>query len=820
MLHNYFVVAIRNLLQNKFHSAINILSLSIGMGICLTICQYIFLEMDYDSFHQNSDNTYRIVVDEIKPDGELYPYPYETGYAVGVAAKEQIPEITQYVRVHKYSGGAVVSNSDKSKIFTEDALNMLFVDETFLHLFDFPLVNGRKESAFNNKFSIVVTTKIALKYFNTTDAIGKVLLVDGGVSPGSYTITGILEDLPVNTHLQFDYLIPVENYMELGWGGAATKNDDGWMSPDFATYVTLDRSVDVNSVTKKLDELIKSRMKQKEADKNTSFNARLQPIRAIHLRSDNGVDQSLVKNNGNIREVRFFAVLAAFILIVAFVNYINLATARSMHRAKEVGIRKSIGAFRIQLIAQFLMESFVINFLSAAISIGIASLVLPILANIIDKQVELTLLKTTFFWLWFFVVVLIGSILSGVFPAFVLSSFKPISMLGTNKVSKVAGVDLRKALITFQFLISLFLIAGTYLVHKQIRFMKEQEMGMEMEKMLVVRGPEANLDRLNLESTLQSFTKKVSDHHAIASVAASSSVPGKGYNTGIAVRKLGEPESANKFGRVVFAGLDLPIAYGMDFLAGQSPTQEMLNGSEVVVVINAEAVHAFGLGSPEKALNEQLFYKNDTFKIVGVVQNFHWHSLADAHTPYLFEFYNDCRSFFSFRLNMSDIRQSLAHIESTYETFFPGNAFNYFFLEDEFNKQYHSDILFGNLFLSFTILAMFVACIGLFALVSYSAIKKIKEIGIRKVLGATISNLMAMLSKEYFILLAIANIIAIPAIWYWGNNWLSNYAFRTALTFEIFLIPGVVVTLISLVTVSFRTYLAASADPVKSLKVE
>ncbi len=820
MLYNYVIVAVRNLLRSKVHSAINIMSLSIGMGICLTICQYIYFEMSYDKFHSNFQKIYRIVANEIKPDGDLYPYPYETGYAVGVAAKDEIPGIAQFVRIHKYSGGAVVSNADKESIFTEDAFNMLFVDKTFFQVFDFQLKMGNSEAAFDDKYNIVITEKAARKYFSSVDPIGKILTVSGGISPGNYTVTGVLRDLPLNSHLQFDFLLPIENYMEYGWGGAAIKNDDGWSSPDFATYIVADESADLFAMQEQLSNLIIAHTAQKNAHKNIVQKAGLQPIVDIHLNSDPGVDQGLVRNNGNFVSIKFFSIIAFFILVVAWVNYINLSTARSMHRAKEVGIRKAIGAFRKQLVGQFMMESFVINFISGLFAIGIAALLLPVLADLIDQNLQLTLLKIPMFWLWFFIVILCGSLLSGMFPAFILSSFKPVSMLGANKVNKPGGFSLRKGLITFQFLISLFLIAGTYLVYKQISFMKNQEMGMEIEKILVLKGPEANLDKPNLESNLQSFTEKVGNHHSIVSVAASSSVPGKGYNTGIAVRKLGAPVSADKFGRVIFAGFDLPVAYDLEFIAGKSPTYDMLSGDEVVVVINEEALRTFGLGTPENALHEKLFYKNDTFAIAGVVKNFHWHSLADAHTPYLFEFYNDCRSYFSFRLNLSDLQGSLAHIESTYNSFFPGNAFDYFFLEDEFNQQYKSDVQFGNLFFAFTILAIFIACIGLFALVSYSASLKVKEIGIRKVMGASTSNLMMLLSREYFVLLGIANLIAIPAILYWGATWLDNYAFRVSLSAEVFIIPGLLIAFISLATVSFRTYSAAKTDPVKSLRMD
>jgi putative ABC transport system permease protein len=818
MYTHYLTIAARNLNRAKVYSIINITSLAVGMGVCLTICQYVYFELSYDKFHGNYQNIYRVSIDEVKASGEPYPYLYETGYALGVAAKEETADVKQFARLHKYSGGAVITTPDKSKLFTEDATDILFTDNAFFQLFSFPFKQGNKESAFHDKYSIVLTEATAAKYFGGADPIGKTLTVSGGISPGEYLVTGVLE-LPANSHLQFGFLMPFENYIQLGWGGAATKDDNGWESPDCTTYMALDQSSGPDVVATKLEQLIDRHNGQRNRHEGITAKVKLQPVADIHLRSDQGVDQGLARNNGNIDDIRFFSIIAFFILLIPWINYINLSTARSMHRAKEVGIRKSIGAFRRQLITQFITESIVVNLIAALVSIGIAILILPVLNGIVGRQLDLDLLTTPLFWMALLGVTICGALLSGLYPAFILSSFKPVSMLKANKNAKAGSFSLRRGLITFQFLTSLLLISGTYLVYNQITFMKSQELGMDLEKVLVVKGPEVNLDRAVLESTLQSFREKVAQHHSIASVAASSSVPGKGYNTGLVIRKLGQSGSADQFGRVVFAGPGLPETYDLQFVAGKSPTTEIVS-REVVVVINEEAVRTFGLGSPETAMQEKLYYKEDTFRVVGVVKDFHWHSLREAHTPYLFEFYPDCRSYLSFKINLSNLPESMKHIESTYNSFFPGNAFDYFFLVDEFNKQYQSDVRFGKLFFAFTILAIFIACIGLFALVSYSATLRVKEIGIRKTLGATVSNIMLLLSKEYLILLLVANVLAVPIIIYWGGLWLSNYAFRIGIGIGLFVLPGLALILVSFLTTGYRTYVVARTNPVESLRSE
>ena len=351
--------------------------------------------------------------------------------------------------------------------------------------------------------------------------------------------------------------------------------------------------------------------------------------------------------------------------------------------------------------------------------------------------------------------------------------------------------------------------------------MKNQELGIDMEKILVLDGPEVNLDT----TTVEAFRTEVARHHSIVAVAGSGTVPSKGYSVGDNFRKLGDPESANQFGRLIWAGLNFPETYDFEFIAGSSFTPGISNDDEPAVIINEEAVRIYGLDSPEKAIQETLLRIKSTgtirkYRIIGVVKDFHWHSLKDAHTPYLLSFSPEQGDYFSFKMNLSNIPESLAHIEKTYEAFFPGNPFDYFFLDDAFNRQYQADVQFRNLFFAFTALAIFIACIGLLALVSYSATLRIKEIGIRKVLGASVSNLMLLLSREYLVLLLIATILAIPAIIYWGSSWLENYAFRIDIGLDLFIIPALALLLVSFLTVSHRTYSTANANPVDSLRAE
>ncbi|MDN5211339.1 ABC transporter permease [Fulvivirgaceae bacterium BMA12] len=820
MSKHYLIISIRNLSRNKAYSIINILGLAVGMGVCLTIFQYVYFELSHDRFHNNFENTFRITLDENK--NGMDNLRATTTFALGPSAKETIPEIKEYVRIHRQDDATVI-NPDKNEPFKELARDMLFVDKTFLQVFNFPLKLGSKESVFDNKFNIVITEKTARKYFGTDNPIGKTLKVGGEFSPGDFIVSGVLEELPINSHLQFEFLLPLEHLLEFANFGMF-KNSDGWSRNYFMTYVIIDESANLDLVREKLDQLIVKYKGKRNSNKNVVEKVGLQPLSDIYLNSDVYSRSGYVINKGDVQNIQFFSIIAVFILFIAWVNYINLSTARSMYRAKEVGVRKSIGAFRRQLISQFMIESVLLNLIAALLSIGIAFSTLPVLSQIIGKELEMNVLEIPLFWAGFSVVIIFGALLSGSYPAFVLSAFKPVSMLGANKTVRAGKISLRKGLITFQFLISLLLISGTYLVYKQITYMKNQELGLDMEKILVLDGFDKLMDSTGI-ATIQAFKTEVTRHSSISSVATSAKIPGKGYHQEVSIRKVGAPESENKNSSVFwqYIGIDFPETYDFEFVAGSSFTQDQSNRNDGLgLIINEEAVRVYGLVSPEKAIQEKLIIsgKPRAIRIVGVVKDFHWHSLREAYTPYLFGFNPRRVNHISLKINLSNIQESIAYIKSTYKAFFPDNAFEYFFLEDEFNKQYQADVQFGNLFLAFTALAIFIACIGLFALVSYSATLRIKEIGIRKVLGASIGNLMILLSKEYFTLLLIAAILAAPAIIYWGGSWLENYAFRINMGIDLLMIPTLTLLFISLLTVSHRTYSTAKTNPVDSLRKE
>ncbi len=833
MHQSNFKIGYRNLARNKWYSLLNIGGLAMGMGVCLVICQYVHFELNHDKFHNDFQNTYRIIVDKTQNGVNKGAGP-NTTYALGEKALDEIPGVEHYVRFYASEYDGIVGNPLNNRIFTEEGADLAFADSAFLTTFNFPLKQGDKASALNGINNIVITERMARKYFGTDDPMGKTLKINGGSSSGICTVTGVLERLPLNSHLQFEFLRPLENLWELGNGGSVNRYG-GWAREWFGTYLFINEDVAPEAVCQRLDQLILTNKAKWNDPENVVDKTRLQAIADIHLRSDSFTIPDYVNNKGDIQNVRIFLVIAIFILIIAWVNYINLSTARSFQRSKEVGVRKSIGALRGQLIHQFLTESILVNLMAAFLAMGMALITIPFLGNYMAIELGFDLFSMPHFWSAFFTLVLLGSLFSGLYPAFVLSSFRPMGMLGGNGKKWAGNINFRKGLIAFQFLTSLLLIAGTYLIYDQIVFMKSQELGMEMEKILVLKGPKiitkgpkvtdgTDMNQIRAyqaysRSTFKAFKGQVTVHPSISRVTGSYSLPGKiNYMTEPNIRKFGEPGNKGNHGRIVLAGLDFLSTYGLELIAGSPFTEDM--AEEKFVIINEEAVHHFGFGSPQNAIQEKLMSDGPIVTVVGVVKNFHWDSLREPHVPYLFSYGESGAPYISFKIDLSDIPETLAHIKTTYDSFYPGNPFEHFFLEDDFNQQYRADIQFGNLFLAFTILAILIACIGLFALVSFSASLKIKEIGIRKVLGAGTREIMLLLSREYLVLLSIAAVFAIPLILFFGAYWLESYAFRTNIGWDLFAIPVLVLFVISLLTTSHRTYSTAKANPVKSLRSE
>lgn len=814
MLHHYIKVAFRNLSRNKVFSIINILGLSVGMSVCLLIYQYIHFELSFDRFHENAENIYRLTRED-RRGGEIIDRGVSVTKLLGPVSLESMPEIKKMVRVHDSFEDLVFTTVDKSKVFQE--ARYWYVDSNFLDVFDYPVKYGDMETALSEPHHMIITAEVAERYFGDQNPVGNEIVVHGGRLSGTFSISAVLEQLPANSHFQFDFLMSMD-FLTTHW--RMYRDGDGWDWYNFATYVVLEESSNLPDVETKFDDLIVKHIGDALAPNDESVNIHLQSLTDIHLKSD--FPDELTNNTGNERQIYFYLVIAVFILIIAWVNYINLFTAQSLRRTKEIGVRKSIGAFKRQLVWQFMIESLMHNVIGAAFAIFFAYLCLPMLNDLIGYHLELSLLTSTWFWFGYVLIILLGAMLAGYYPAFVVSGRKSINMLGSKKSTASGSTNFRRGLIAFQFLISVLLISGTYLVHRQTNFMMAQELGVNMEQILVVNGPRVILDKKQEDqlSFFKTFHNNMIAHHSIVDVSGSSHTPSQKFSWVGELRKLGTPRESYTKGYVVFTDAHFAATYDLEFVSGTGYSPDMTS-YEDGLIINESAVEAFGLGSPNQALQEKLIVSiGDTLPVLAVVKDFHWQSLRDNHYPMVFALHQFDNAVFSVKLNTSDFSESIAHIQSVYYQSFPNDPFIYYFLDEAFNRQYQADLQFGSLFAAFSGLAIFIACLGLFALVSFSATLRVKEIGIRKVLGAGMAHLMGLLSKEYLLLLLLANALALPAVWYWGSDWLDNYAFKIDMGIDMFLFPFLILLVISILTVSYQTFAAANANPVDSLRSE
>ncbi|WP_333821445.1 ABC transporter permease [Ohtaekwangia sp.] len=810
MFKNYLTLAFRNLLKRKLYSFINIAGLAIGVAVCLVILKYVDFELSYDNYHQNAPNIYRTVTSSYT-NGEFRSAGPLSGYAQGPLLVQDIPEVKTYVRTHPMYGGAVISNNASAGEplrFHEE--NIQFVDSTFFDVFTYQSIAGNPATALDKPNSMVITKTTAKKYFNNEDPVGKTMTISGGWADGDYQVTAVIEDVPENSHFPFDFLLSFQNIMQNG----QYKNDNGWGWYNFVTYIELQPGADHKEVEKKLPAFIQKYQGKDLAESNSKQVLTFQPIRDIHLTPGFNNESSATMS---VNTIYFFVIISIFILAIAWVNYINLSTARAIERAREVGIKKAIGAFRTQLMSQFIFESVLVNFIGIVIAVLIAFLLLPVLGDIVGKKLVFDFTDIRL-WGILFGLFAVGSLVSGAYPAFVLSSFNTTAVLkgGADKVT--GGFSLRKALVVFQFVASLILIAGTFAIYRQLMFMRSQDKGFDMEQMLIFNGPSVIENRETAEEKLITLKNEIKKIASVENVATSASIPGGGFNWGTGMRRDGTQQEESKSGNVAWVDPDFLATYKMELISGRPWDPDRKSDREAMLV-NEAALTTFGLGDAQHALEERIILGDDTVNIIGVLKNYHWNSLKSEHIPILLASDKVSRRNYSVRLS-GNIPESIRQIEAKFKEVFPGNPFDYYFLDDFFDKQYKDDQQFGKIFSLFAGLAIVIACLGLWGLASFTTTQKLREISIRKVLGASTSSIMSLLSSQFMILVLIASVIALPITWYGIDRWLGGFAFHINLTWDLFVIPSVILALIALGTVSVHILKGASTNPAKVLRSE
>jgi putative ABC transport system permease protein len=794
LFKNDLKIAARNTKKHKGFSFINITGLAVGMTVCLLLLQYVTYERSYDDFHENGDNIVRL---------RLTNFAGSHG-AAGRAVKESFPEVLDYVKLNRSNAGGLYSFGEK--IFQDE--KAFFASSSFFRVFSFKLLKGDPDTALSEINTAVLTESAAKRYFGTTDPIGKSFRFQGKIP---FEVTGVVEDVPDNSHFHFDLLLSHKTLIKI----KGEWIESTWISCPFYTYLCLRPDTDVEIFTMKLSEFFEKKEAEIPKNERDELEYHLQPLKSIHLFSRLDFE---IENNGNGRLVYFLTAVALLILAIAWINYINLSVVKSMERAREIGIRKVVGAFRVQLIQQFLSESLLFNFISAALAIVIALLTIPHFNRLAGIPPSFMLWSDLEFWLVLVSMFFAGSFLSGLYPAFILSSYKPSAVLKGRSFRSGKGRLLRKCLVVFQFGISFALIAGTFTVYKQISFMKSQDLGIDIDQTLVVRGPQYSVSDDRLFSPLDAFKTEVKRIPAVSHAAVSTFVPGEDAWVRHSARRKNVPKGDEKEFRIIGVDNDYIDFYELDIMAGRN-FYKNIGADQNSLIINEAALEQLDFKSPDDAVDQDIIYRDKPHRIVGVIKNYHQESLKKNYEPqFLYRFLWNAK--FSLKVNTWNLQETILSIQKTWNRIFPSYPFEYFFLDEHFDRQYRADVQFGKISGLFTFLAIFIGCLGLFALSLYETVLRTKEIGIRKILGASTRSVLTMLLKDSIFLIFLSSIIASPVSYFYFHNWLGNYAFRIEIGWWFFSIPVIFILFIALSSVSYSTLKASLANPVENLRYE
>jgi putative ABC transport system permease protein len=821
MIRNYFTISLRNLLKRKSYTALNILGLTIGSVCCLLIFQYVSRERSFDTFEKNAPQILRIRLDQYKQ-GKLM-WQSATSYpAIAPAMKAEFPEVESTCRL--VADQTLLSNSERNIKFTET--KGFYADPSAISMFGVDMVSGNSSDALSGPFKMVISESMAKKYFGTTDVTGKILTTKstpffiGNENTASqpFEITGVFKDYPSNSHLAINYLASYATIINMmradGTKGDPANTAWGWY--DFYTYIQLKPATSVANFQSKLQSFADRHINNRAWNKTNNVKNSLAaiPLTDIHLYSNANQEAGA---NGNGNAVNFMFMIALIIMGIAWVNYINLSTARSVERAKEVGVRKVLGAAKFHLIRQFMLENILLNITALTIAAILIWFCIGPFNHLMGDDSITRFAMTAQYWLLFAGIFIAGTLLSGLYPAFVLSGYQPVKVLKGAFKNTSGGLILRKGLITVQFSISVILIAGTIIVYQQVNYMQHQKLGANISQTLVLDGAQSVKDSL-YQNTFQPFKTEALKIAGVKGVTASSDVMSHEIYWTNSFTNLEHKE----MGSITLYRLGIDYDYIPQFelklLEGRNFSPDFKSDKKAVV-LNEKAAKALGFRDAADAVGKKLS-DGDEFTVIGVVQDFHQQGLKKAIEPYVMSLSLNARSNYSIKLQTSDLQHTVAALNVLWGKYFPDDPFNYSFLDEQFNKQYHSDQQFGQMFMVFAFLAILIACLGLVGLSAYNILQRTKEVGIRKVLGASVQRVVFILSKDFLILVAISFVVASPVAWLVMHNWLQEYAYRVDISWWVFAITCILTFCIAMSTLSFQAIKAALANPVKSLRSE
>ena len=811
MLSNFFKVALRNIIRQKSYVFINIAGLAIGIASSIIIILFVINELSYDRFNLKHKQIYRVYLD-----GKIGESEIKGAWTAAPTAKalaNEIPEVIDAVRMDNWDE-AIIKIQDRSYIET----HFMLADSGFFNIFSIPLIQGDPETALAAPHTLVLTKSAAKKYFGDEDPIGKQLRINSDST--FFSVTGIMQDVPENAHFEFNLLGSFSTHHRA--------NDEFWLSNSFSTYLLLREDASYQEVEEKIKPILEKNigpqlqqaigvsLEEWESAGNR-YGLFLQPLDDIHL---NPEIQHDLKPSNDRKYVYIFSIVALLIILVAIINYMNLATARSIKRSKEVGLRKVTGSSKGQLIGLFLFESVILSFISLMLALLLVHLTLPLVNHITRLDLSFSLFSS---WInlpaMIIITVMIG-IIAGSYPSFVLSSFKPVAVLsGLHKGSRKSL--LRSILVVFQFCISVIIILGTIIIYRQINYMLNKDLGFNKEQLMVIRRAEA----LGNYNKIKVFREEISKFPGVLKSTNSTAIPGHPNNNNGFMIDGRSASDQTVLMNVNWVDDDFLDTYGMKMKEGRFLSKEFPSDS-ISVIINESAVSKFGFTNP---LSERFIQPAETpeervkLNIIGVVKDFHYQSLHEDIYPHVFKKKPEWwgwGGYITIRLAATDIRETIKNIEQTWKEFAPSDPIQYFFMDEDFNNMYREEIRTSNISLGFAILSILIACLGLFGLTSYASEQRTKEIGIRKVLGSAVSGVIVLLTREIFILVSVATLLAWPVTYLIMKNWLQNFHYRINLSIWEFLLSFILAMIIAMLTVIYRAFIAARSNPVIALKYE
>lgn len=801
MFRNYLLITFRQLRKNLLTSGLNIAGLATGIAVCLFITVWVQRELSYDNFHPDGDRIYR-VVNTFTSESESFSQA-PSGPALGARLPENLPEIEAACRY--FDGAGQLTVGDRQ--FFEDGIQI--ADSSFFYFFNFPLLQGLPGKVLSGPDQIVLTESLAKKYFGNYDPVGQTVKYG---EDEMLTVSGVAADPPSNSQIQFSAILPMEymyRYAEENFGGF--KIDEMWVGGWMYTYLRLRDAAEWKATEQRVNNVVAEHSKEAWENNSMSYVYTLQPLRDIHLDSNNL--RYDLPSNGSRARVWMFGTVGLMVLLLACINYMNLATAGALKRAKETGIRKVVGARRGELIRQFLTDSVTLVLISAGFGLLLFWLFLPAFSDLTEQRFSFPFSWSNLLLLLSFTLGL--GLLSGIYPAFVLSAFKPVSILKGAFQRQPEGIWMRKGLVVFQFVTTMALIAGIIIIQQQMSYVQSKELGYQGDAVITVnyRGFET------VDNRMETLRNELMKNPAILQTSrhGGNVVGGLGNGWTTTENLEGEEVSTSAFN--LYVDPDYFETYGMELVAGRFFSEDIPTDTMKAVLVNEAAVRTFGWEKPENALGKRFGKGEYARSVVGVVKDFHFESLHKPVEALVLNFVQNS-NFLSLRIDRSHVNDAVQHLETTWQRMIPNVPLDYAFVDNEVAEQYGNEQVAETLFTLFSSLSLFIACLGLFGLVSFMAEQKVKEIGIRKVLGASVPGIVALLSKDFLKLVFIAMLIAAPLAWYFMEQWLQDFAYRIDIRWWVFVLAGFAALTIALLTVGVRSLKAAFVNPVESLRSE